>query len=285
MNEMSLSGHVGGLFERALRKLRTMRLSLDDVGGLLEHLADALDRDDDVRRTFFVRPGRDFSRKRKIGISEIMRMYLFSTGRTIARKEDDVLGPGKATDAAFTLARNKIKPEFFAYMCGVISRALEPRKPKLFLGKYTLLAGDGTGVGMPRQSRDDMFCVHDNSGIGYHSEFHDTVLYDILGRRFVGSCVQGAKKTNEIEAVISLFPAAMGKGKPPAIFLGDRMYGCLPIMAAIMRLDNSYFLVRTKDGDTLISLANTLSRRFHGWSHDGESDTDIAQAVRVRREQ
>lgn len=190
-----------------------------------------------------VRPGKDFTRDRKLPFVEVVGMLLSmgpdSIGIEAARSF------GYAADAprtsAFCQARAKLKPEALrALLVSFASRC----KPGEYRGVRPV-ACDGTGVALPRDSLEPSTAVPPNgSSPEGRNAIHCTALYDVLGRLYLDCVVQPESGRNEFAAFCEMCDRWPYGGRP--LFIMDRGIASYNVYAHAAE-SGAYFLVRIDD--------------------------------------
>ena len=192
-----------------------------------------------------VNPDKDFTRHRKLGPEDLIRMLLTmetdSTNQEIHRyfyHQDDSL-----TKAAFYKQRCKLNPNALPALC----RSFNSKLPvKLYNEEYRLLACDGSGANILRNP-DDPETYYPPSGRSKSGVnlIHINSLYSVLDRRIIDIIVQPGRKKNEYAAFCQMVDA-YGNDGTPAIFLADRGYASYNNFAHVIE-NGHFFLIRCND--------------------------------------
>lgn len=172
-------------------------------------------------------PGSDFTRSRKLPLERLLWLLVAWGEDTISAELADLFGwDGSApTASAFCQQRAKLRgdcmPRLHAEFLGMWHNVP-------LMGKFRLVAADGTGVQLP-PSRDPRTRVRSGAGDAEHNEAHPTVLYDVRRGTFEDMVWQGSKEQDEPGAFCELVdrfePGEAPDGTPlVALALGDRNF-------------------------------------------------------------
>ena len=196
---------------------------------------------------FVVNPGVDFSRNRKCSFTSLILLLLSMENHTLnkeIRRFFKKLSMPHITKSAFIQQRKKLNDDAFPFLFSAMNSVL-PFK-KTYRG-YHLLACDGSDVNVPPLEQDTSTCVASNtSGVTYH-QFHLNAVYDILENRYTDILIQPRALANEREAFLTFVNRNLIPGK--SIFIGDRGYFSINVLAHLLQADQP-FLLRVKADDT-----------------------------------
>lgn len=172
-------------------------------------------------------PGTDFTRARKLPLERLLWLLVAWGEDTISAELADHFGwdGGAPTASAFCQQRAKLGPDV---MPGLHAEFLGAWHNVPFMGRFRLVAADGTGVQLP-PSRDPRTRVRSGAGSAEHNEAHPTVLYDVRRGTFEDMVWQGSKEQDEPGAFCELVdrfePGEAPDGTPlEALALGDRNF-------------------------------------------------------------
>jgi len=211
---------------------------------------------DDVSQ-FVKRPGKDFSRHRKLDFINCMRFIVSMEGSTLNKEllsffqyETDT-----PSASAFIQQRDKIKISAFESLFHNFNR--ETPFQKLFHG-YHLMACDGSDLNITRNPADTE--TYHNSGTDGHSSLgynliHLNALYDLLERRYAEAVLQPGRQKNEYRALCDMMDRYSAESVGKTIFIADRGYCSYNVFAHAME-NGEYFLIRSKDRDKKGMLSN-----------------------------
>jgi hypothetical protein len=196
---------------------------------------------------FVARPGRDFTRQRKLGFSDTMLFLVTSSVGTLYSEllehfEYDVDMPSAS---ALVQRRSLLRQEAFGHLLDAMNRLFLPAS--LFDGAYQLIACDGSSFDIARNELDSD-TYHPPSGKskrGYNA-VHLTALHDVLEKRFLDAVMQGKRKSNEYAALCTLVDRFRPCGGGTPIFIADRGFASYNVFAHMIEND-SLFLIRASD--------------------------------------
>lgn len=194
---------------------------------------------------YAVNPGKDFTRKRKIGFKHLLLMLLTMEGNCM--KEELYRYFGRTTDApskaAFYKQRQKINKDALRNLLLGFNKKL---KKKLYKGKYQFIACDGSALDIFRNPDDsDTFYKPNNKSTRGFNQIHINAFYSILDRRFTDLIVQPGRKRNEYTAFCQMVDVA-DKTDPLTIYFCDMGYASYNNFAHIIE-NGKYFLIRCND--------------------------------------
>ena len=145
-------------------------------------------------------PGRDFSRKRKLGFKDFLLMFLTMEADCIREELYRYFGRSTSapSKAAFYKQRQKLRQDALRSLLLEFNRKCGT---KLWNGRYSLVACDGSAVDIFRnpQDTDTFFEPSGKSSRGFN-QIHISALYSILDKKFLDLIVQPARRRNEYSA-------------------------------------------------------------------------------------
>lgn len=194
---------------------------------------------------YAVNPGRDFTRKRKLGFCDIMRMLL--TMEADCTKEEIYRYFGRITDApskaAFYRQRKKLTADALPNLSSIFNNKLPEN---LYNGKYRFIACDGSAVDIARDPKDpDTFFEPNGKSTRGFNQIHINSFYSILDRRITNLVVQPSRKRNEYAAFCKLVDAA-GNDGTPTVYFADMGYASYNNFAHVIE-NRQFFLIRCND--------------------------------------
>lgn len=197
------------------------------------------------------KPGRDFTRNRKIGFKHLLLMFLTMEGECI--REEIYTYFGRTTDAptkaAFYKQLHKLKDGALRCLLLSFNKKL---KHSLFNGKYQLIACDGSALDIFRNpdDPDTYFNPSQQSPKGYNQAYINA-CYSILDRRYTDLVIQPARKRNEYSAFCQMVDTAGPRTacNPASVYIADRGYASYNNFAHVIE-NRQYFLIRCTDKKT-----------------------------------
>lgn len=197
-------------------------------------------------KKYAVKPGVDFTRKRKLGFKDFMLMFLTMEADCI--REEIYRFFGRTLEApsktAFYKQRKKIKETAFQNLL----LAFHKKLPKnLYNGKYEFWACDGSSadIFLNPKDTDTYFEPNGKSTRGFN-QIHMNAMFSLLDKRFTNILVQPARKRNEYSAFCSMVDSADVSENSKIIFFGDRGYASYNNFAHVIE-KKQYFLIRCND--------------------------------------
>lgn len=196
---------------------------------------------------YAVNPGKDFSRKRKLGVHSLLLMLLTMEADCV--KEELYRFFGRSTSApskaAFYKQRKKLKEEAFRSL--LISFTLKCKK-HLFKEKYSLVACDGSAADIFRNPEDpDTYFEPNGKSTRGFNQIHINAFFSILDKKFTDFVIQPARKRNEYSAFCQMVDRS--ETKVPIIYLCDRGYASYNAFAHVIE-NGQFFLIRCTDAKT-----------------------------------
>lgn len=214
---------------------------------------------------YALRPGKDFSRNRKLGFKDFLLMFLTMEGDCI--KEELYRYFGRITSApskaAYYKQRAKLSSDALKNFLFLFNRKLSKN---LYKDRYQLIACDGSAADIFRNPNDpDTFFEPNGKSTSGFNQIHINALYSILDRRFTDLVIQPGRKRNEYRAFCEMVDRA-DTDAPPTIYLCDRGYASYNDYAHILE-KGQHFLIRCTDKKTErilgFSLKETKELDYH----------------------
>ena len=210
-------------------------------------------------------PSRDFTRVRKLPLEMVLATLVCWAQDTVGADLYGLMGweASTPTASAFRQQWAKLSDEAMP----LLMRTFMGKFAALpYLGRYRLLAADGTGLRVP-ETGEEATRVRSNQGAAYHDELHPTCSYDPVRHTYEDVVFQGAKKSNEPAALCELVDRAYAGRSPDgsplrALWVADRNYFTMNV-ACHMAEAGAAFVIRATD-DRVFS--------FLGYEPVGEFD-------------
>lgn len=216
-----------------------------------------------VPENYAKRPGRDFSRNRKLGFKQLILLFLTMEGECIKEELYTYFGrtihaPSKA---AFYKQLQKLRDGALRCLLLAFNKKL---KVNLFNGKYQLIACDGSALDIFRNPDDpDTFYRPNTKSPKGYNQAYINACYSILDRRFTDLVIQPGRKHNEYSAFCQMVDAAGSSAA--AVYICDRGYASYNNFAHVIE-NGQYFLIRCTDKKAGGILGRSL---------DGVQDLDL----------
>lgn len=197
---------------------------------------------------FVKNPDKDFSRERKLGFVQMIRFCLCMESGCTAHEllKYFFFNPDeKPTVSAFLQQRAKLLPQAFRHLLMQFNLSFHG---KTFMGKYSLVAADGSEFNIARNPADSS-TFHPSNGKSKRgfNMLHTISLYDLVSKRYLDVITQPGRKKNEFSAFCRLIDRYMYKGLP--IFVADKGFASYNVFAHAIE-KGFYFVIRAKDINT-----------------------------------
>jgi hypothetical protein len=198
------------------------------------------------RAIYVKKPGKDFTRKRKLPFERVMQLLISMGGKSIYKEllEAEGYDLNTATTSAFIQQRDKIQPSAFEHLLHEFTNWHDMIKKHR---GYRLLATDGSDLlfATNPDAQDTYYQTNENAR-GYNM-LHLNVLYDLCNRLYVDTVIQPSKCQNEKKALSDMVDRSIIDGK--TIIIADRNFESYNIFAHIEQKSWNY-LIRVKDIDS-----------------------------------
>ena len=194
-------------------------------------------------KQFADNPEKDFTRKRKLPLKQVLNCVLSMTGKSLRGELMDYfnLSLKAPTVSALVQQRNKINFTAFEALFHSFTESVDERS--LYKG-YRLLAVDGSDLHTPTNKDEKSSFYEGTNGQKPYNLFHLNALYDLQRRLYVDAVVQGSKHENEHRAFVTMVDK--DNSSIPTIYIADRGYESYNNMAHVIEKGQK-FLIRVKD--------------------------------------
>lgn len=205
----------------------------------------------------------DFTRNRKLPPEKLIKTILNMQGNSINAELLDAFPDidERMTASAFEQAKDKLSPELFKSVFDDYNKTM---KPSLYEGKYRLFAIDGSDFATPFNP-DSVNVIPTSHGQNI-CQVHANILYDIENRTYQDCILQPKAKSDERKAARAMLKE-LDTDDVPYIVTMDRGYSSFNMFETCNRLDNCFYVIRTKAGNGAINEIGNLP--------DVEIDTDM----------
>ena len=205
----------------------------------------AIDEVTQMSSLFAVRPGKDFTRERKLPIGDLLRSLFGMRGNTLNKELYDYYKDRDkhVSASAFVQQRGKLLPDAFSYIFYAFNdMCLDSGTYK----GYHLYAADGTDVNIFKNKNSETYMDCRYKNVEGYNQFHVNALYDLLNRTYKDVYIQPRPQFDERKA--ALFMAEHSKLTGRDILIGDRGYAGYNFFEHLNRLGVNY-AVRVKNAD------------------------------------
>ncbi len=192
----------------------------------------------------FVRnPKRDFTRKRKLDFTTIIKMIIGMGGDSLSKEIIEFFNynEGVVTTSAFVQQREKILPLAFEYLLKEFNKCV--KSSSLHKG-YRLIAVDGTDLSVYANPEDKENYFKIKNTEKAYGLLHLNALYDLSNKIYIDTVIQNRKNFNEHRALIDMVKRY--KSSERAIFICDRGYESYNVFCNIEQ-NNHKYVIRIKD--------------------------------------
>lgn len=189
-----------------------------------------------------------FTRNRKLNAETLLKIILNMQGNSLNAELLNAF-PNineRMTASAYEQAKGKLKPEVFTHILGKYNKTMVPQ---LYKEKYRLFAIDGSDFTTPfsPNSKNIVPTSHDRD----ICQVHANILYDIQNRTYQDCLCQPKSTSDERKAAIEMLKKLDTDGIPYIVTM-DRGYSSFNMFETCNRLENCYYCIRTKTGNTAI---------------------------------
>ena len=194
---------------------------------------------------YAVKPGKDFTRNRKMGFHDTIMMLLTMEADCIKEELYRYYGrtPTAPSKTAFYKQRRKLNENALANLLFMFNAKLTK---KLYNGKCQFIACDGSAVDIFRNPDDpDTFFEPNGKSTRGFNQVHINAFYSILDRRFTNLVIQPGRKRNEYAAFCEMVDAA-GSNEPSTVYFADMGYASYNNFAHVIE-NGQFFLIRCND--------------------------------------
>lgn len=210
---------------------------------------------EDNPEAFVKHPGKDFTRRRKLSMHDVISFITGIQGGSLKKELYDKYSSNLMTVSAFVQQRDKLKPEAFEHLFRELNERTENFDTVKYNG-YRLYAIDGSDLNIYRNPSSDSFIVA--RGTKGYNQLHLNAMYDICNKTFRDCVIQPSPKQNEYDAAKTMIRRR--KFRDRSIVLFDRGYPGYSLFETINRTENLDYLARTQS--TFSVLRNYPFREF-----------------------
>lgn len=205
-------------------------------------LSDAIHQLCQASWMFVKDPVRDFTRKRKLPLMEVITTLLCMEGGSLTNELLRHFGCSQrtASSSAFIQQRQKINEFAFPSLFDLFVKNTDT--PQLYKG-FRLLAADGSDVQIPNNPHDAGSYFPGTNGQTPYNLLHLDAVYDLLQRTYVDANICGRRELDERGTLCKMVDRSFIKN---ALIIADRGYENYNLMAHIQE-KGWKFLIRGKD--------------------------------------
>ena len=187
-------------------------------------------------------PSRDFTRKRKLPLQEVISILLCMEGGSLTGELLRYFGYSKlaVSSSAFIQQRQKLNSDAFPSLFDLFVKYTD--EDKLYKG-YRLLAADGSDLQIPADPKEENTYFPSVNGNAPYSLLHLNAVYDLLLHTYVDVDLCGRRDWNEQRSLVKMVDRS---SVMKALIIADRGYESYNLMAHIQEKGWKY-LIRIRD--------------------------------------
>ena len=205
-------------------------------------LADAITQLCEVSWMFVKKPGRDFTRKRKLDFHKVVSFLLAMEGGSLTTELLKYFGCSAdvATSSALVQQRGKIDSSAFSALFDLFVQKTD--KEKYYKG-LRLIAADGSDIHIPTNPNDQESYFPPKENLSAFNLLHLDAMYDLLQHSYTDAILVGQRKANERNSLCDMVDRSSLKN---VLIIADRGYEGFNLMAHIQE-KSWFFLIRIQD--------------------------------------
>ena len=185
-----------------------------------EALTNSIQALTDYKWFFSSRPGKDFSRNRKLPFEKMIYGILGLSNKTLNQELQDFLNfaPALPTSSAFVQQRAKLVPETFETLFHFFTSRIRPAASQI---EFPFLAVDGSDLQIAANPNDPDSYFPGTNGQKHYNLLHINAMYDLHSHLYVDALVQKRRNTDESGALTAMVDRS---DIPRALLIADRGY-------------------------------------------------------------
>lgn len=217
--------------------LKLKRKLLEIIRGMEQH-----------SEQFSVRPGRDFTRKGKLGLQKTLSILLSLEGKSL---QNELLSFFSCTGdlpsaSAFVQSRAKLSSEALPFL---FKSSVAAFNTKQFYKGFRLFAVDGSTLHIPDNPDDKDSLVAFSARQRPSNLLHLNALYDLCSNTYCDAIIEGKQVYDEQRALVQM---AQRNPASQAIYIADRGYESFTLFAQLQQLACP-FLIRVRQTNGIVS--------------------------------
>lgn len=226
---------------------------LDRLTATKNKLSHAIDYLCEVSWMFSERPGKDFTRSRKLPFRKMISFMLAMEGRSLTNEMLEYFGCSAdiASSSAFVQQRSKINAEAFPSLFDLFVRMTD--SPKLYKG-LRLIAADGSDIHIPTNPTHVESHFPGSNGQAPYNLLHLDAMYDLLQHTYLDADLSGKRTENERKTMCAMVDRSCLE---KALLIADRGYENYNLMAHVQE-KGWFYLIRIRDAATKNGMTASL---------------------------
>lgn len=194
------------------------------------------------------RPGKDFTRNRRITFQRLTKFFITADGASLKKAITSFMhNQGQSPDIsyqAFTKQRAKLTESAPYTIFREFNKRTQHKDVNTYNNGYTPVAVDGTGVTIATNSNSESYIEESDS-----NQFWITTMFDTCNKTFIDLDVRTRYKQYEVDSCIQMIER--NHFRPKSIIIGDRLYGTLNLMGHLSDKENLFYVLRWRTENTL----------------------------------
>ena len=215
---------------------------VDRIISVKKKLDSAIDDLCKISWMFSTRPGKDFTRVRKLPFRKVVSFMLAMEGGSLKNEMLKYFGCSAtiASSSAFIQQRAKIDANALVSLFDLFVSKTD--SPKLYKG-HRLIAADGSRIQTPTNPNHPDSYFPGSNGQSPYNLFHLDAMYDLLQHTYLDASLCGTRATNECGTLCAMVDRSKISN---ALLIADRGYESFNLMAHIQE-KGWCFLIRVRD--------------------------------------
>ena len=226
---------------------------LDRITTVKKKLDDAIDQLCKVSWMFSERPGKDFSRVRKLPFRKLISFILAMEGGSLTNEMLKYFGCSSEIPSSSAFVQQRGKLNAFAFPDLFDLFVAKTDSSKLYKG-LRLIAADGSDIQIPTNPNHLDSYFPGTNGQESYSLLHLDAMYDLLQHTYMDAILTGRREANERRNLCKMVDRSQ---LGDTLIIADRGYESYNLMAHIQE-KRWFFLIRTKDVFTSGGIAEGL---------------------------
>ena len=215
---------------------------VDRIANVKEKLDSSIEDLCKVSGMFSKRPGKDFTRSRKLPFRKVISFMLAMEGGSLTNEMLKHFGCSinTASTSAFIQQRAKIDTNALVSLFDLFVSKTD--SPKLYKG-LRLIAADGSHIQIPTNPNHPASYFPGSNGQAPYNLFHLNAMYDLLQHTYLDASLCGAREAHERGTLCSMIDRSKIDN---ALLIADRGYESFNLMAHAQE-KGWCFLIRIRD--------------------------------------
>ena len=146
------------------------------------------------RECFVKKPGKDFSKERKLTFSKTLFLIICMEAQTLKKELFKLFNfsAGTPSASAFCQQRAKIKLSAFYHLIYSLDNSFHKETYK----GHPLVACDGTDISLPMEQGNTVYDCRRRKNQKSYFQMHANAMYDLVNRRYIDIVTEPRKENN-----------------------------------------------------------------------------------------